>query len=423
VLAKKTDNGKLLCLAALIYILVFQSPLEEIWAPFSYIDEVVSLLGFLYLAWEVVVSRNYKFPKYVIVTIVGLVVFSLVGLLGNVLYRYQSWKSVVIDLYTNLKFFFALLTGCAICSIMDWAVVKKQANIHAKIAVGILFAVFLFDRFVPVFPGAIRYGIRSAVLFYSHPTYLAGATAFLASLLMTFYEKKNLPFIAMSLTMLMFTLRSKAFASVAIFVALFVFFVLLNRRMKFWHVAVAAAACVIIAWPQISYYFIELGGLSTRSVMHSVAFQIARDYFPIGTGFGTYASAEAAKAFSPVYELYNFEYLLRFEVNRQWLGFLNDTFWPIIIGQTGVIGTIAYVTALGTLFAKLWKLQNVHIHTFAAVIYIWGHLLICSTAEPAFNNSTAIPLAIIMGMALCAMEKNKFTALSEKERYLWQKES
>lgn len=415
-MVKKSYDGKLLCFAGLIYLLVFQSPLEEIWDPFSYIDEAVALLGFFYAVWEVVIRKHYDFPKYMIVATTCLAVFAVAGLVGNVLYRYQPWKSVAIDLYTNLKFFFSVLTGYAICSTVNLEDVKKQAIFHGRIATGILFAVFLFDRIVPVFPGSIRYGIRSAVLFYSHPTYLAGATAFLTALLMAFYEKKNLPFITMSLTVLLFTLRSKAFASVAVFVALFVFFILLNRRMKLWHIMIAAAACVIIAWPQISYYFIELGGRSTRSVMHSVAFQIAEDYFPIGTGFGTYASAEAAKVFSPVYEIYDFEYLLRFEANRQWLGFLNDTFWPIIIGQTGVIGTVAYVSALGILFAKCWTLQNIHIYSFAAVLYIWGHLLICSAAEPAFNNSTAVPLALVMGIALCAMAKNKFTVLPEKDR-------
>ena len=144
--------------------------------------------------------------------------------------------------------------------------------------------------------------------------------------------------------------------------------------------------------------------------MHGVAFQIAKDYFPIGTGFGTYASAEASKVFSPVYELYNFEYLLRFEVNRQWVGFLNDTFWPIIIGQTGVIGTVAYLGALGSVFVASWKLQKKQLYGFVAVLYAWCHLLINSIAEPSFNNSTAVPLAVIMGIVLSTAE-----TISQKE--------
>lgn len=413
---RSLQKGNHLCIVGLIWILAFQNPLERTWEYCSYIDEIVALLGFAYVAWKVVFQKKYHFPMYMIAMTVCIAVFVAAGLAGNVCYRYQPWKSVIIDVFTNLKFFFAVLFGYGICDTMDLKKIKKQTNLQGKNVIGILFVLFLFDRFVPVFHGDVRYGMRSAELLYTHPTYLAGATAFLAALLMAFYEKKNTPFIAMSLIMLVFTLRSKAFASAAVFVALFIFFILLKMRLKLWHMLIAAAACVVIAWPQISYYFIELGGRSTRSVMHSVGFQIAKDYFPIGTGFATYASAEASKVFSPVYELYNFEYLLRFEVDRQWLAFLNDTFWPIIIGQTGVIGTVAYVAALGICFERCWRAQSVNVFLFAAALYAWCHLLICSIAEPAFNNATAIPLAMIIGMALCVVDCNQFTVLSEKDR-------
>lgn len=414
ILMKEKFGYKRLLFVGLIYLMVFQSPLEGIWDPFSYIDEIAALLGVLYIVWENIAKKKSVFPKCMSTVTVFLTVFSVAGLLGNIVYQYQPLKCVIIDLYTNLKFFFAILTGFTICSALGIEYVKEQANRHGRIIVGALFALFLLDRMLNIWPLGIRYGIRSAVLFYAHPTYLAGAAAFLAAMLLACYERKNVPFLAMSMIMLVFTMRSKAFASAAVFVAVYVFFVLLNRKVRFWHIVIAVTGCVIIAWPQISYYFIELGGKSTRSVMHSVAFQIAGDYFPIGTGFGTYASAEASKSFSPVYDLYNFEYLLRFEVNRQWLFFLNDTFWPIIIGQTGVMGTAAYVVALSILFAKCWKLQDIYVEFFAAVLYVWFHLMICSTAEPAFNNSTAIPMAILMGIALHILEKRKNAIFSKR---------
>lgn len=414
-MTKKID-GKQMVFAGMLYFLVLQSPLEGLWGPFSYIDEIAAMTGVLWAIWKVFARKIFDYPKYLFVATAFLAVFSAAGLAGNLLYRYQPWKSVIIDLYTNLKFFFTILTGFALCENLEWEQIRKQANLHGRILVGFLFTVFLLDRILGIWPGSIRYGIRTAVLFYEHATYLAGAAAFLAALLTFGYEKRNLPFLAMSMILLAFTLKSKAFASAAIFVGMFLFFVFLKKRIKLWHILVAAVACVVVAWPKISYYFIELGGKSTRSVMHSVAFQIARDYFPIGTGFGTYASSEAEKVFSPVYEIYNFEYLLRFEKNRQWLGFLNDTFWPIIIGQTGAIGTAAYVSAQGILFGKSWQLQKRNIYAFAAVLYGWGHLLICSIAEPAFNNSTAVPFALITGIALWAMEKDKFSVLVEKDK-------
>ena len=64
-----------------------------------------------------------------------------------------------------------------------------------------------------------------------------------------------------------------------------------------------------------------------------------KDYFPLGTGFATYASDSAFKNYSPVYIKYGF--LSESEVSPASY-FMNDTFWSIIIAQTGFIGILLY---------------------------------------------------------------------------------
>lgn len=394
---KDTKRMVLYTVFVVLFLLVFQNPLESIWGLFSYIDEFIALIGLLAAAHEILFAQKCKLTKEQLLIGIPLSVFVLAGLVGNLIFQYQPWKSVIIDLYTNLKFFFSIGTGYYVFRLIDENNVKTSVSTCGKCIIAGIFVVFVIDRIFDLYPGGIRYGMRSAVLFYSAPTYLAGALAFLVVLLTVFYEKKNIPYIVIALIMMAFTMRSKAIASAAAYVAVFLFFAVWKRKLKLRHIAVLGMACVIIAWPQISYYFIELGGRSTRSVILLKSFTIMKDYFPIGTGFGTYASAEAAKVFSPVYEIYNFEYLLRFEQNRQWLHFLNDSFWPIIFGQTGVIGTFAYVCTMGKLFFNSWKLQDGEAHMFTAILYIWIYILICSLAEPAFNNSVAVPLAVLMG--------------------------
>ena len=424
---KSSLDGKILAFILFLYLLVFQSPLESVWAPFSYIDELISLIGIIYVFGELVFRRKFEIPRYMIFAVLCLAVFVASGLIGNILYRYQPLKSVVIDLYTNLKFFFAIVTGFTLFRTIPWGKLQYHGNLHARIITGFLFVVFLLDRVFVLYPTGIRHGIRSASLFYSSPTYLAGAIAFLLCLMTIFFQKLNYPFMAMNLIMIVFTMRSKAIASAMVIIALFAFLVLLKREMKLWHVLVLGIVAVVAAWPQIYYYFIHLSGWSARSVLLLTSFKIMKDFFPIGTGFGTYASSEAEKHYSPVYRKYGFHHnwelrdvkdtentkrlIKKFHIDPKdpWGGpFLNDSFWPIIFGQTGVIGTIAYISALGILVKKSWELQKKHVYAFIAVMYSWIHLLICSMAEPAFNNATAIPLAIIMGIALCAMETEKF---------------
>ncbi len=432
---KKILGGKpkadMLLMTILIWILVFQNALERIWAPFSYIDELVAMIGCIWGVYRIAVVQRCRATKEQLLIIIPLLAFAAIGLTGNLLYKYQPMKSVIIDLYTNLKFFFAIGTGYFLFENSDWDELKKAAVLSARSITIILFAAFLADRIFAIWPSEIRHGISSAVLFFQHPSYLAGAVAFLLVILTAFYEKRNIPFIVAAIIIMVFTMRGKALASAAVYVIVFVAFGIFKWKLKLWHILVGAAAFIAIAWPQIQFYFIDLAGHSARSVMLITSFAIMKDYFPIGTGFGTYASAEAAKNYSPVYLKYEFnnyfelrdindvENSLRLIAENRWYTeqylldpnfvnsspFLSDSFWPIIFGQTGVLGTIFYVFLLGVVFAFCLKTEKLDRHIYAGIIFSFAYLLIASAAEPAFNNSIAIPLALVIGVVFTRLNK------------------
>ena len=167
--------------------------------------------------------------------------------------------------------------------------------------------------------------------------------------------------------------------------------------MKLWHILLIGVLGLYIAWDQISFYYVELSGQSARSVLTKTSFEIMKEYFPIGTGFGTFASDVAGEYYSPVYVKYGFTQI--YELQRE-SNFLSDTFWPIIIGQTGFIGTVCYLIALVRLFLKTIKVRLADWGAYAAVLFIFIYLLVSSTSEPAFCNAVAIPLAMMLGYAL-----------------------
>jgi len=422
-------------LAGLMWLLILQNPLQNVSHAFSYVDELVALFGFLLGAnrtVEKILSGEWgKLTWDKLLVRLAVAVFLGAGLLGNLLYRYQPLKCVVIDLYTNLKFFTAIGTGYFLFRSTSWDSLKRVAVLHAKAAVTVLFCIFLADRFVDLYPAEVRYGIKSAMLFYQHPTYLAGAMVFLIMLLTVFYEKKNLPCIAMALVLLFFTLRAKSMAAAAAYVAIFLFFAVFKLKLRLWHVIVLGVACIAIAWPKIHFYFIELAEWSARSVMMLTSFRIMKEYFPIGTGFGTYASAEAAKHYSPVYLKYGFqnnfelrdvhdiENTMRLIREEGWLmewyledpsvvyaePYLNDHFWPIIFGQTGFLGTIAFLVLLGFLVWRCLHVNTLNLYAYTGVLFAVVYLLISSMAEPAFHNAVAVPLALVMGISFQKMDE------------------
>lgn len=431
---EKVTDGKTVVFLALVYLLIFQRPLETVWPGFSYIDEAVALLGVVSAFDQIVIKRKSCLPKYMLLAYAFLAVFFISGLLGNILFQYQPWKWVIVDIYTNFKFFFAILTGYLFFFDLSWEKLKKTAAFHGKLITGFLFAFFLLDRVFQLYPGEIRHGIRSARLFFIHSTYFAGAVAFLLCFMTIFYDKKTWPFLVMGVIMIVFTLRSKAMASAALFCVIFVLIIVLKLKVKLWHLTLLGGFAVLLGWPQIEYYFIALSGSSARSVMLITSFLIMKDYFPIGTGFGTYASSAAEKCYSPVYLKYGFNDNMELRNINDWentyrliekIGeeinkpkyingvFLNDTFWPIIFGQSGVIGTVAYVGALLIFFKKCFEAQKVNRYCFAAMMYLWAHLIISSIAEPAFNNAMAIPFAMMMGIVWGVTERYNNSSLGK----------
>ena len=411
-------------LAVLMWLLVLQNPLENLSHSFAYLDELVALAGMLLGGYVVFVVDKGRYIKYHLHVWIPLAVFVAAGLAGNLIYRYQPLKCVAVDLFTNLKFFAAISLGYFFFRRTPWEDLKRVAVLNGNAAVILLFCLFLADRIFDLYPAEVRYGLKSAVLFYRHPTYLAGALAFLLMLLTVFYEKKNLPAIGMGLIMFLFTLRAKSMAAAAAYVAIFLFFAVFKRKLKPWHVIVLGVACVLIAWPKIHFYFIELADHSARSVMMATSVRIMKDYFPIGTGFGTFASAEAAKHYSPVYGMYGFQNNFELRDMRDlentmrliredsylmeclaedpstvyWRPYLNDHFWPIIFGQTGLIGTLAFLVLVGFLIWCCLRVSRLDRYAYTGVLFAVVYLLISSMAEPAFHNALAVPLALVMGI-------------------------
>ena len=392
---------------AWILLFVFQNPLSGFCSVFSYIDEAPL---FLLAIWEITHIKYIRkenvarYNRYIIL----LGMFAIAGLAGNVIYRYQPVNVVIIDVITNFKFWGAVLYFyLCICNsnFQDQCISKA-----AKALTVMLMLLFVIDRVLNIFPAqdSVRYrlGIKSAQLFYEHPTYLAAICAFLIALMTLYDPGKHRIYIFMNLIMLVFTLRSKALVSAAIYVVLYIFLKKLHhQKLKLWHIALAVAMAVICACPQIYFYFIENKGSSPRSIILLTSLHILKDYFPIGTGFACYAShcASAYVCYSPVYVKYGFQTVSELSNSTNWV-FFDDQFWPIIFGQTGVIGTIGYVALLILLFQKIQRLAEVDTNIYMGGLFAFIFLLVSSAAEPAFNNAVAIPFAFVLALAFSKYE-------------------
>lgn len=390
-----------LILGFIIILFVFQTLLDDYFGAFSYIDEMVALIALIGCVCRIM-KNNGKISREYVLLVMFLSMYVLICLGANYLYQFQNKISVIKDMITNVKFYLSI----AFVSLFMTQDPESYRLIPvlAKVLTVFLFIVFIVDYVLDIFPSGYRYGIKYTQMFFGHPTYLAGCCIFLVALLAFYGTKKNKWFIMPNLIMISMTLRGKAMAGVILFLALYIIVILKHSKINLFQIFLIGITAIAVAWKQIQFYFVKLSGASARSVMLNTSLKVLKDFFPIGTGFGTYASHEAGAQYSPVYTMYGFRGVEELS-GTGYATFFDDQFWPIVFGQGGVIGTICYLVLLILVFTKIQKLQKINEDAYISGLFVFSYLLISSTSEPAFNNSIAIPMGVVLGMGFVVSKR------------------
>ena len=265
--------------------------------------------------------------------------------------------------------------------------IKKKYIVHIKLIICIFSVLTILNYIFKFWKSEIRYGIMSNRLFYGHPTTLAAVCIFLISSLFLFGNKTKMDklYLFLALIILSSTMRSKAIAAAIVICIMVVIIYKTNKKISFSIMGVLALIGVILAWKQIIFYYVMVSNGGARAELTKKAIEIAKDYFPIGTGFG-----------SPVYYKYYLDKVTGITPDDYY--FISDTFWPMILGQFGIIGTICYAIILVLLFLNIQKsFEKNNNGVYIAKLICFVYLLISSTSESAFVHTIAIMLALIIG--------------------------
>lgn len=400
-MSMKISKGKLIGVFCVLMFVLGNTIISDYLTIINYFDELFGLIGFLLIF--LYPGRSKKtFKKYIALYLV----FIGITFTGNLVYNYQSYQLVFQDILANSKFFGSIITAYFIFYNYKFEGYNLQGI--AKRITCVLFVLLVFDVLFHIFPSdELRYGIRPTQLFYCVPTYFAGVLGFLVALLSLKNTKQNIVYIIMNLCMLISTLRSKAFFVVVTYLFLLWHIKIRKKKLKVMQMVMLGLAGVLLAWNQIYFYYIELSGASARSVLTIKSIEIAKDYFPIGVGFASYASHAAALAYSPVYYLYGVDAFWELSPNNPH-AFLDDTFWPIIVAQSGFVGVVCYICLLCVIFKCLVKAKSLSTDMYLTVLFVFIYLLISSTSEPIFNNAISVPFAMILGSVWAYLNKNSY---------------
>lgn len=139
-----------------------------------------------------------------------------------------------------------------------------------------------------------------------------------------------------------------------------------------------------------------------RVALYVGSVAIARDHFPLGVGLGRYGSHMSGEDYSPVYSEYGLEKVQGLQPTDN--GAITDTFWPMLLGETGLLGLIAFGAFIGALLADLWRAaggaESLRFRAFAlGALMIFVEALVGSSSSATY---VAPPIAYFVFAAVGA---------------------
>lgn len=388
-----------ICYVFLFLVLLFQNPIGTIIPGLGIADELFpwGILIFSITIYHIKYQKNFikeLFSKESIRITIPLIIILILGLMGNIVYGYQSTIPIIADILTVFKGFLTYLFLTNLVKI-DIVNINKDLIINVtKITIIFLFFLLILNIFVPFFNSSeIRYGIPSQMLFFTHPTYLATAAVTLLCILSLDEKgKNNIPYYFLITTVILSTQRSKAIIFIFIYYALRYIVINKNKRLNLKIIVVVGIICLSFCTNKIIEYLSNPDWARTALMTKSVL--VAVDHFPFGSGFSTFGTWYSGVYYSPLYSMYN--------LNQIWgltsydYSFLGDTYWPAILGQFGFIGLGISIYILFQIYRDICMYND--IYNYFSKLLILIYLLILSTSETSFMSPVAVLLCVILAI-------------------------
>jgi hypothetical protein len=395
---------------------------------YGYFQAAVMAFGVLGLThlWQTV--RGSVVLKLSTAAFVG---FLLLAAISTFYVSRSTWYAALYQLTSDLKFPMALALGLYLASKADVAGLLDRV-IPIFIAVSMVFILFQWSApgaYMATFKGAAP--LESAYFFlpsrataiFHHSSLLAAVATMLAihCAARCFTNGRRagvawLNYAGLVLLLLMSMQRQEIFAFVLVCAGLYL---AAGRKIgKRTVIAIVLSVAALIAfvllfWSSFSDEALQWGIGShhmanhPRAQLYIGALQIAKTYFPFGSGFGTYGGAGAAN--------YDLSMFYRLGFGHYWWfkkeDFLLDTYWSNSLAEAGYFGALLlllhYFLFLLHMVKRLFVSRSTQAKSAwlcAAGSFSW--VLMVSPTSPAFQEMRLIFLpALMFGMAVAADKK------------------
>lgn len=219
-------------------------------------------------------------------------------------------------------------------------------------------------------------------------------------------ETKRNRYIALGLVLTgLFAPKFKFLGEVICFIYLIFF---LKRRLNFKSsktiitIVLLMFVILFVTWERVDAYYISgwsgegPNGRMARPETYKTAIQMLWDYFPFGSGMGSFACNGAWKYYSPIYYEYNLNTVWGLDPGG---GFICDAYYPTL-AQYGVVGL--------TLFILFWKKRLVQFNQiqdsryYRVAFMTFFCLAIEQTADSSWLSGKGMGYCMLIALCLNA---------------------
>lgn len=384
----------------LFEMFLFQNCVISILPFTTYIDEVCTIL--LIILTICALTNKYRTKTLLPIEkkIIGfMIIFMIIGVLSTVIYKIQPQVIAVYkDAFNIIKFPVFYICTIILSNGLNKKKLLASVAKRSRIYIMIIFIFSIINIFFKIGMNIdVRYGFRSFKFLFSHSTYLVSSIVIMICVIVA--DKRNKidsAIILAAMIILILTFRNKAF----VFILAYFFEQQVLRyfkEIKLKYIFILGIFGVLSSYKKIAEVA-SYGIIAARPALYIVGAKLARDYFPLGSGFGTFASYLSGQYYSPIYEKYSISTVIG--LTRDMYDYMADTFWPYIYGQFGIIGFAAFAATILSIFISIKKRYHLNQKSMLAAFLLFSYILIASTAEAIFTDVTGIFIFMIMATYL-----------------------
>lgn len=359
----------------------------------SSVDEITALILFFYC------GLNYKKIKYkdkkIALCFISMVI---IGIISNVFSGIdRKFSYILFDIVLISKTFIGYLGMKILISKEKYK--DEIVNLLYPIARVLLVVIFLCGT-INIFHDigmtkGYRYGFPSFCFVFNQPAHCALFVAILIAIVLLKEElsHKYNWLVIIGLISMIYTTKGMGLIIVASYLVL-LFFIINKGTIKWYHFAILGIVAFFVLGYQIDEYLMDTTAPRAKFIIYG--FEIAKKYFPFGSGFATYGSEMATRYYSPLYYMIGFSGMNGLRPGYDM--YLNDNYMASILGQFGFFGLLLHILALVFIFRGLLEAKDENFKRKSFMISIFIGLISIFIASGAYKTILGMLLFMILGI-------------------------